>query len=84
MFDNKALPRLTLFQNCIRPERGKHQEELRSDIRTQRHALFFLPLVKLMLKGTLKMVTYQQQRCHLERFSRFLIYTVPVLTLSRI
>ena len=53
MFDNKVLPHLTLFQNCIRPEGGKHQEELQSDIRTQRHALFFA-VVKLMLKGRLR------------------------------
>lgn len=49
MFDYKALPRLTLFQNHIRSKGGIDQEESQSDVHTQRHALFFA-VVELMLK----------------------------------
>ena len=48
MFDHKALLHWMLFQNRIRPKGGNIQEELQSDIRMQRHALF--ALVKLMIK----------------------------------
>jgi hypothetical protein len=52
MFDHKALPHLTRFQNRIQSKGGNDQEELQSDVRMQRHALFFA-VVKLMIKEKL-------------------------------